>query len=217
MLNSTPIIKGGLYLVIDPVKGLEVVLPVVEQALAGGIDLIQVWNHWSLGQSKVAFIEGICKAAHLYNVPVLINEDWQLMNHTPLDGIHFDEIPAGIEHIRQEVQRPFLCGITCGNDLQKVQWAMDSGMDYLSFCSMFPSGTANSCELVKLETVQAARKMTRMPIFLAGGITPDNINGLSSTGFDGVAVISGIMQARDPLQKTNDYKQALRQLKEKKI
>lgn len=92
---------------------------------------------------------------------------------------------------------------------------MDNRLDYLSFCSMFPSVTANSCELVKIETVQAARAMTGMPIFLAGGITPDNLDRFSGTGMNGVAVISGIMNAEDPQHKARYYKQALHHLQQK--
>ncbi|NII24588.1 thiamine phosphate synthase [Pseudoflavitalea sp. X16] len=215
MRNHTRAIRGGLYLVIDPAKGWEKVLPAVQQAIAGGIDIIQVWNHWHPEQQKTAFIEKICRAAHPYHIPVLMNEDWQLMNDTSLDGVHFDEIPASIDAIRQQVQRPFWGGITCGNDLQKVQWAVDNRLDYISFCSMFPSATANSCELVKIETVQAARALTNMPIFLAGGITPDNLSLFEGTGMNGVAVISGIMNAEDPQQKTHSYKQALHHIQQK--
>lgn len=214
MNNNIRTIQGGLYLVIDPVKRLELVLPAVQQALAGGVDIIQVWDHWGAGQNKIIFIHEICLAAHAHGVPVLIHEDWQLMQYTSADGIHFDEIPADIAHIRQAVSRPFFCGITCGNDLQKLQWALDHAFDYVSFCSMFPSSTANSCELVKLETVQAARKMTSIPIFVAGGITPETIPALAPAGMDGVAVVSGIMNTQDPRQRTLNYKQALYQLKQ---
>lgn len=214
MTNKVSAIEGGLYLVIDPVKGLELVLPAVQQALEGGVDIIQVWNHWAPGQHKIVFIHEVCQLAHAHGVPVFVHEDWQLMQYTASDGIHFDEIPAGIVHIRQAVGRPFLCGLTCGNDLQVVQWAIDYAFDYVSFCSMFPSGTANSCELVKVETVQAARRMTGIPIFVAGGITPEAISALAPAGMDGVAVVSGIMNTPDPRQSTLNYKQALYQLKQ---
>ncbi|WP_315818924.1 thiamine phosphate synthase [Paraflavitalea speifideaquila] len=204
-------ISGGLYLIIDPARGLDRVLPVVQQAIAGGVDIIQVWNHWYTRQRKIKFINHICEAAYAYGVPVLVHEDWKLLQHSQADGIHFDEAPTNIEQWRQELGRPFLCGITCGNDLQKVQWAIDKGLDYLSFCSMFPSTTANSCELVKPESVQTARRMTRMPIFLAGGITSESIVGLSPTGMDGIAVVSGITDSTDPLLQTLNYKQAIYQ------
>ncbi len=204
-------ITGGLYLVINPARGLERVLPVVQQAIAGGVDIIQVWNHWYTRQDKGKFIDNICEAAYAYGVPVLVHEDWKLLQYTQADGVHFDEIPMNIGQMRHELGRPFLGGITCGNDLQKVQWAIDNGLDYLSFCSMFPSTTANSCELVKSESVQAARRMTRIPIFLAGGITVESIEGLGPTGMNGVAVVSGITDSTDPLQQTLNYKQAINQ------
>ena len=59
-------------------------------------------------------------------------------------------------------------------------------------------------------TVKRARLLTGMPIFVAGGITPQNIPGLKKlTPFDGVAVISGILSAEDPEQKVKEFKNAL--------
>ena len=206
-------ITGGIYLVIDPAKGEEIVIPVLQQAIAGGVEVIQIWNHWLPGQLKRPLIEKICACAQGHDIPVLINEDWRLLQNTRLDGVHFDNEPD-LAVIRKELARPFIAGITCGNDLQKVRWAIDNGLDYISFCSMFPSGSAGSCELVAVSTVQEARLLTSMPIFLAGGITPHNLSALAATHMDGVAVIGGIMKAADPQQSTQAYKQALQQLKQ---
>ena len=215
-MHTPRTITGGLYLVIDPAKGAEQVLPAVHKAIAGGVDIIQVWNHWHHDQDKLTFIEQVCKAAHTQNIPVLINEEWQLINNTDLDGVHLDDIPDDMAALRKQVLRPFIMGITCGNDLQKVQWAIENNLHYISFCSMFLSSSANSCELVKPETVQAARQLTAMPIFLAGGITPENIHTLADTGMNGIAVIGGVMKASDPQQKAQLYKQALHNIKHSK-
>lgn len=96
-------------------------------------------------------------------------------------------------------------GITVNNDLSLVQWANDNSFDYISFCSIFPSTTSNSCQLVKFETITKARTITQMPIFLAGGIQPENIYQLNNLDYDGVAVVSGIMSADDPFEKANKY------------
>lgn len=217
MHSNKKTIKGGLYLVVDPAQGWERVAPVVQKAIAGGTDLIQVWDHWLPGQSPAIFIQALCRLAHAAGLPVLLNGNWSLLRETPADGIHLDNIPADINAIRQQIGRPFCCGITCGNDLATVQWAIDHQLDYISFCSLFPSATAQSCELVTMETVRAARQMTGMPVFLAGGITLDNIHHLSLAAQDGIAVISGIMHAADPEQKTKQYKEAIQQLKQPTI
>lgn len=209
-------IRGGLYLVIDPAEGLDKVLPAVQQAISGGTDIIQVWNHWQPNQDKLSFLHAIIKEAHVHNIPVLINEEWEWLKETMLDGVHFDEAVT-LEPIQQEVGRSFIAGITCGDDLQKVQTAIAQQFDYISFCAMFPSASANSCELVSPETVLAARALTAMPLFVSGGITPQNIQQLAHTGIDGVAVISGIMSAEDPQAKARQYKEAIQTNKQHRV
>ena len=92
-----------------------------------------------------------------------------------------------------------------------MQWADDHALDYISFCSMFPSSTANSCELVSFETVRQARLITSLPIFLAGGIRPGNIEALKELDYSGIAVVSGVMSANNPAEAINLYHEKLNQ------
>ena len=47
-------------------------------------------------------------------------------------------------------------------------------------------------------------------IFLSGGITPDNMEELKELNYDGIAVVSGIMNAENPLKSLNLYKEKLK-------
>ena len=202
-------ITGGVYLVVDPTLGFDFIIPTLEKAISGGVDVLQIWNNWKQEQNKTDLVEAICNLAHKAGIPVLINEDWQLLETTNLDGVHFDQIPHNLVSIKQGLGRPFICGLTLGNDLDRLTWANDNALDYVSFCSMFPTGSANSCVLVKKETVRKARQMTSLPIFLAGGITLSTIEEVLNTGLDGVAVISAIMTAKNPKQVTESFKQKI--------
>lgn len=201
-------VKGGVYLVIDPHDGIESVLPKVKAALAGGVDVLQIWNHWHEGQDQKAFIDSITTLAHAVDVPVLINEEWRWLESTLIDGVHFDTIPADWDAIRNTITRPFLTGITCGNDEARIGWAIRFA-DYLSFCSMFPSASAGACEIVRPEVVEDTRRQTKLPIFAAGGITPALVSTLLPLGIDGVAVISAISKADNPAQAAHNFKEAL--------
>lgn len=203
-------IYGGLYLVVNPDMEENKLMPKIEKAIQGGIDVVQVWNNWKDGQDKEGVIKAICSLAHPRHLPVIINEEWELLLRTPLDGVHFDSITTDLNTIRQKIDRPFLCGITCGNDLSRVQWAEENGLTYISFCSLFPSPSAGVCEIVKKETVQQARQLTSLPIFLAGGITLDNVEELTDTGMNGIALISAIMKGDDPLLVTQAFKNKLK-------
>jgi thiamine-phosphate pyrophosphorylase len=203
---------NGIYLVVDPAMKQSKLLDKVEQALEGCVDILQIWNHWPDGMSeydKEQLVTHIIEMADKYDVPVLVNEDWELLTNTRAHGVHFDSIPNNIDKIRQKVDRGFISGVTCSNDLEVVKWAETHDFNYVSFCAMFPSPSVGSCEIVKPETVRKARELTDMPLFLSGGITPERIAELDGLAFNGVAVISGILKDDEPQERTLNYQQAL--------
>lgn len=203
----------GIYLVVDPAVKKSILLDKVRQALEGGIDILQIWNNWAENtrrEEKVVLINDILSMTDEFDVPVLINDEWELLKTTPLDGIHFDAVPDNFEHIKEEISRDFIAGITCENDLEVVKWADQNDFDYISFCAMFPSPSVGSCEIVSPETVRKARELTDLPLFLSGGITPEKIGELDDLDFSGVAVISGILNADTPRQQVFCYNQALK-------
>jgi len=203
---------NGVYLVVDPAMDQSVLLDKVGQALEGGVNILQIWNHWPdqmQSGDKQQLASYIREMAHRYEVPVLMNDDWKMLKKTDLNGVHFDEIPEDFEKIKEEIARDFIAGITCSNDLEVIEWAEENGFDYVSFCAMFPSPSMGSCEIVKPETVKKAREITDMPLFVSGGITPEKISELDGLEFNGVAVISGILQDDKPQQQTLNYNEAL--------
>jgi thiamine-phosphate pyrophosphorylase len=205
-----------VYLVIDPSIERAELLDKTRQALDGGADVLQIWNHWPKDMDRTGrerLVGTIKELASGYDVPVLINGEWNLLKLTDLDGVHFDAPPEDFEQIRAEVARDFIAGVTCGNDLKVVRWAEENDMDYVSFCAMFPSSSVGECEIVQPETVRKARHLTSLPLLLSGGITPERIHGCLSQlepHYAGVAVISGILNAAAPGKKASAYKRALR-------
>lgn len=205
---------NGIYLVVDPSMEQAELLDKIEQSLEGGVRILQIWNHWPDGMNdydKEQLISYINEMAGKYDVPVLINDDWELLKNTDVNGIHFESVPENFEQIKKEVGCDFIAGITCSNDLEVVRWAEEHDFDYVSFCAMFPSPSVEICPIVQPETVQKAREITDMPLFLSGGITPENIGKLDGLDFNGVAVISGILNSKEPRKITKEYKQTLKE------
>lgn len=203
-------ISKGVYLVVDsamnPVKALKQLEAVKKENIAA----VQIWNNPQLKEVDRTFLNEIIQLYADVSSPVLIHEQWELLSEIDFDGVHFDQVPEDFKEIEQQISRPFLKGITLTNDLDTVKKAEEYRFDYLSFCSMFASTTANSCEIVHPETVKKCREMTDMPIFLSGGIYPENMNLLNDLPYQGVAVVSGVMQAADPVQAVRDYKKTIK-------
>ena len=78
---------------------------------------------------------------------------------------------------------------------------------------MFPSLSLSNCEIIIHETVKKAALIFDKPLFLAGGIGPKNLNQLEELKYDGIAVISGIMNAEHPDQAIDGYRKNLKSIK----
>lgn len=203
-------IKSGVYLVIDPSIDETILIHKLKIILQEKIVAVQIWDNFSSEENVLEFIQRITDLCHEKNVPVIINNKWKLLNTTKLDGVHFDSIPPDFEDIKITIGRAFTVGLTCNNDLSLVHWAQNNQVDYISFCSIFPSSTSNSCDLIKFETIQEAKKITAMPLFLAGGIKPENMPTLVGLSFEGVAVVSSVMDSEKPNETIKAYLKQLR-------
>ena len=202
-------IKAGIYLVVDPSMEELTLLRKLQISLEKGIAAVQIWDNFKNVTNVEGLVQKICTLCANHNTPVFINNRWEFLKTMDLDGIHFDEIPTQLEEIKKEINNEVLIGLTCGNNLDHVKWAADNQLDYISFCSMFPSPSAIDCEIVSQETVKKAAQIFDKPLFLAGGIAPENINQLDGLNYHGVAVISGIMNAAHPDEAINEYRKKL--------
>ncbi len=202
----------GVYLVIDPKQNWDALMQKLHAALKGGINIIQIWNHWQEGilqDEKIGFVRKVKNLAEKFHVPVLMHEDYEMAIEAELDGVHFDQLPESFDHMREQVAPKYI-GLTVGNDLDMITYAAKQSVSYISFCAIFPSPSVSDCEIVDQQNIKKAREITDIPIFLSGGIRTENINRLSHLEFDGIAVISGILNAADPERAVKDYLEQLK-------
>ena len=203
-------LKKGIYIIADPAMGEKRLMKKIRSIGNSHVAALQIWDNFQPGPDARRLIDSVCDVAHQYDIPVFVNNRADLLKDTAADGLHFDIPPEDFEAICLQVGRSIRAGITCNNDLAAVRWAIDHRLDYISFCSVFHSTTANSCDLVTMETVKAAREMTSIPIFLAGGITPERIGLLSEWPYDGVAIAGSIMRAPDARDLLNRLNNAMK-------
>jgi len=203
--------EKGIYLIIDPSWEENLLLPQIRQIVQEEIVAIQIWDNFKDEQQFLPLIDKICEISHAQHIPVIINNHWKLLECTRLDGVHFDSIPKNWNKIKDKFLEAHIIGLTCNNDLSDLKWAEKNQLNYVSFCSVFPSKTSNSCELVNFETIEKAKEQYSLPVFLAGGISHENLPLLSHLDFDGIAMVSGIMSAKKPQEAIQKYRTILNQ------
>lgn len=213
VIQNKKSIESGIYVVLDPSMDEHVLLDKLQIILTKNIVAIQIWDNFKKGQDSISLIRKINLLCEQHQTPVLINNRWQVLKFIDLDGIHFDTIPSNLDEITKEINKEILLGLTCGNDLEDVKWAANNNIDYISFCSMFPSLTANDCEIIPHDIVKQAALIFEKPVFLAGGIDPKNLKQLEELKYDGIAVISGIINTEYPDKAIDGYRENLKLIK----
>lgn len=199
--------KGGLYLVVDPSMNEDQLIHSLKSVLTEGVCAVQLWDHWNTEKEPKKLIERIGALCVEQAVPLFINNhsEW-LVDCPALSGIHYDECPQSFNH-----PRDVMVGVTCTNDMEVIRRAETDQIDYISFCSMFPSPTSNSCEWVDPNSVVRAREIFSGLIFLAGGVTTESLPKLCDLPYDGIAVVSGIMSSDSPSEAARIFNQKVKE------
>lgn len=112
-----------------------------------------------------------------------------------------------------EVKRAFpTLRIGCSvHSIAEAQQAEHDGADYVLFGHIFPSFSKPGVPEKGVHGLSEICASIQIPVIAIGGITPDNIGLLANTPIQGIAVISGIMDALDPVATIQDYRAAWEQ------
>jgi len=199
----------GLYLIVDPAMPHNKLLGIVEDALKGGVDILQLWAHWRHGYAIPKLAKILLGLATEYDVPLIINNDLELAKETDAHGLHVDSYNVTPAEIRKILGKQSIVGYTMGNNLEKLKWAETVGADYVSFCAVFPTSSVTTCEIVPLNSIRLAKSTTNLQVFASGGINLSNAHLVLEAGADGIAIISAILKARDPEQAARSFKEII--------
>jgi thiamine-phosphate diphosphorylase len=205
---------SGLYLVASPILPNEQLVDATEQALEGGVDILQLSATEKTAGLRTLSGE-LARLADQHHVPFLVNNNLELAKVVEADGVHLDAFDVSPAEIREVLGNEALVGYTVNVDLGRVQWAAQVGADYISFCSIFHQCPGGQCPIVPLDAVKQTAAEATVPVFAAGGINLDNLYSILDTGVDGVVVTSAILKANDPKQATKNFKQIMAAYKRK--
>lgn len=196
----------GLYLIVDPAIPHNKLIGIVEDALKGGVDILQLWAHWQHRFVVLKLAKILLGLAIEYNVPLIINNDLELAKETGAHGLHIDRSDVTPTEIRKVLGKQGIVGYTLGNNLEKLKWAEAVGADYVSFCAVFPTSSVTTCKIVPLNSIKLAKSTTNLQVFASGGINLGNAHLVLEAGADGIAIISAIVGARDPQRAARSFK-----------
>ena len=188
-----------LYLVIgeEDCKGKDV-LWVAEQAVKGGVDLVQLREKH---KDYCGYLESSLRLKEMldkYNVPLIINDNPVVAVNSKAYGIHVGNSDIPPSQIKNKWPECPILGYSIeyieqlGND--EIKYA-----DYLGVSPVFSTPTkTDTVTEWGLEGIKKIKLLTDKPLVAIGRINELNAEHVINAGADCLAVVSAITAAGDP-------------------
>ena len=133
-------------------------------------------------------IKKICKK---YKVKLIVNDDPNLAKEISADGCHLGQSDMNIKHARK-ILRKKIIGITCHNSKKLIKQAIKDGANYIAIGAFFRSKTKKVNYIAKPSLISWAKRFTKLPVVIIGGITNKNFRKLLLHKPDFLAISGGI-------------------------
>jgi len=187
-----PLADCRLYLLFTPELCVDRPWHTLEEALRGGVDLVQ----WRVKEPDPTGLQRCRELCAEHSAPLLVNDDVMAAVRGRVHGAHIGQQDMPAEVARRLLGNSWL-GVST-HDLTEIHTAAHNGADYVGFGPCYPSATKGFDHGLPPAVIEEAVHDSPVPVFAIGGIQADNINLLCGLGVGRVAVSSAILRAADP-------------------
>lgn len=171
----------------------------VQIALTAGATIIQ-YRHKSFRLDDYPQAAAIGKLCHQHRVSLLVNDHVLLAKALDADGVHLGQEDASPRLARQILGDDAVIGLSVSNR-KELQMSDLSDCDYIGTGPAFATATKSDTKPVRgPEGLARVAEVSPLPMVAIGGIEADTVVDCFQAGADGVAVISYITRAADPVR-----------------
>lgn len=171
----------------------------VEQALMGGITLLQLREKDKSTREYIDLAEKVHTLTKKYNVPLIIDDRVDVALAIDAEGVHVGQSDMPVSTARKLMGYDKIVGATTKTVPQALE-AYEQGADYLGVGAIYPTTTKVKTVLTSTETLGNICSAVPIPVNAIGGLNKDNIDVLKGIPIAGICVVSAIMKADDPKQ-----------------
>jgi thiamine-phosphate pyrophosphorylase len=167
---------------------------IVEQMIAGGVDLIQLrGKNKSIGE-LVELLSELHALTAKSSTPLIVNDYAEVARQRPAEGVHVGQHDDSIEIVRQKVARDILVGKST-HSLEQALAAQREGADYIGFGPIFTTPTKPDYPPIGLADIKRVHAEVTLPIFCIGGINIENLQSVIDAGAKRVVMVSALLKA----------------------
>ena len=183
----------------------------VEEALKGGVTLLQLREKEKTTREYIYLAEKVHSITKKYNVPLIIDDRVDVALAIDAEGVHVGQSDMPVYIARKLMGDGKIVGATAKTVLQAID-AFKQGADYLGVGAIYPTTTKVKTVLTSVDTLKEICESVPIPANAIGGLNKDNIDVLKGIPIAGICVVSAIMKADNPKQATAQLKERAKEL-----
>ena len=168
---------------------------VVEEAIAGGADAIQLRDKGYTAKQLLQEAVRLRNITRREGVQFIINDRVDVALAVDSDGVHLGQDDLPLAWGRRLLGNDKIIGIST-HSLEEAMQADNSGADYVSIGSVFPTDTKPDARvLARFELIADIKNNVSIPVVAIGGIKEENVAQVGRAGADCIAVVSAVISA----------------------
>lgn len=177
----------------------------VEQALQGGVTLLQLREKDKSTREYMDLAVKVHAIAKRYSVPLIIDDRVDVALAIDAEGVHVGRSDMPVATARRLMGNDKIIGATAKTVPQALE-AYEQSADYLGVGAIYPTTTKVKTVLTSTDTLRDICHAVPIPANAIGGLNKDNIDVLAGIPIAGICVVSAIMKAPDPKQAAIDLR-----------
>lgn len=185
-----------LYLVAPLTAGGRDLVDVAEEAIAGGVDAIQLRDKTASDDELVAGLRALRPLCSATGTLLILNDRPDLAVAGDADGVHVGQDDLAVPAARTIVGEDRLIGLSTHSP-EQIDAAVTSGADHIGVGPINATPTKQGVAAVGTDLVRYAATRP-LPFVAIGGIDGSNVAEPLEAGAQRVAVVRAIVDAVDP-------------------
>ena len=211
-MKRDELIDFKLYLITDRklVTRHSSLVTAIEEALKGGVKALQL-REKDLGTRELLDMAyRMRELTGKYRAKLFINDRVDIALSVEADGVHLGQKSIPAYAVKKIVKDKFMIGVSA-HSIEEAKQAEKEGADFITLGPVYKTPSKlRYGQPLGVDIIRKTKAEISIPVFAIGGIKKDRIKEVMDAGADGIALISGILGARNIRDKTEEVLGLLR-------
>jgi thiamine-phosphate pyrophosphorylase len=195
----------SLYAILDQRLMKTPMVNCAKDLVNAGVELIQYRAKELTPREYFANCSTLAEALADVDARLIINDRADIAAMVGAGGVHVGQDDLTPADARKICGSGRWVGVSTHN-LEQIRAAAQAPVDYIALGPIFPTSTKQKPDpVVGTSLIREARKLTQKPIVAIGGITLERAPEVFAAGANSIAVIRGLLEARDPAARAREF------------